>query len=64
MAGGQLPTNRNAKLPPEYVESLGTTLDELKTHLYVPDWKQVSARHEERINKVEQLLANAGKAPK
>ncbi len=64
MAGGQLPTNRNAKLPPEYVESLGTTLEELKTHLYVPDWKQVSARHEERINKVEQLLANAGKAPK
>ena len=64
MAGGNLPTNRNAKLPPEYVESLGTTQEELKTRLYVPDWRQISTHHEERINKVEQLMSRAGKAPK
>lgn len=64
VAGGNLPTNRNAKLPPDYVESLGTTQEELKTRLYVPDWKQVAAHHEERINLVEQLMAGAGKAVK
>jgi putative spermidine/putrescine transport system substrate-binding protein len=64
MAGGNLPTNRNAVLPPEYVQTLGITQEELKTRLYVPDWKQISAHHEERINKLEQLMSSAGKATK
>lgn len=64
MAAGNLPTNRLAKLPPEYVETLGITSEELRTRLYVPDWRQVIGAHEQRINLVEQLMAGAGKSPK
>ncbi|RYF61803.1 MAG: extracellular solute-binding protein [Comamonadaceae bacterium] len=64
VAGGNLPTNRKARLPADYVQTLGISPDELKKRLYVPDWKKVFMHHEERIDLVEQLMAGAGKLKK
>ncbi len=64
MVGGSIPTNRKAKLPDAYVQSLGISPDELMKRLYSPDWKQVVSHHEERVNLVEQIMASAGKSKK
>lgn len=59
--GGGIPTNNLAKLPQDYLDTLGTTREELMKKMYVPDWKTVWEHHEERINMVEQLMSEAAK---
>ena len=59
--GGGIPTNNTAKLPQAYLDTLGTTREELMKQMYVPDWKVVWDHHEERINMVEQLMSEAAK---
>lgn len=57
--GGGIPTNNTAKLPQEYLDTLGTTREALMEKMYVPDWKTVWDNHEERINMVEQIMSEA-----
>ncbi|MEC7258140.1 MAG: extracellular solute-binding protein [Pseudomonadota bacterium] len=58
--GGGIPTNNTAKLPQEYLDTLGTTREALMKQMYVPDWKTVWDNHEERINMVEQIMSQVG----
>ncbi|MBM2293922.1 extracellular solute-binding protein [Sulfitobacter pseudonitzschiae] len=59
-ATGSIPTNTKAELPADYIESLGLPFDELLSKMYKPDWKIIVENNEERINLVEQIMANAG----
>lgn len=58
--GGGIPTNNTAKLPQEYLDTLGTTREELMKKMYIPDWKTVWDNHEDRINMVEQMMSEVG----
>lgn len=60
VATGSIPTNTKAELPADYIESLGLPFDELLSKMYKPDWKIIVQNHEERVNMVEQIMANAG----
>ncbi len=57
--GGGIPTNKTAKLSPEFEASLGVSRDELMKQLYAPDWTKVVQENEERVNMVEKLMATA-----
>lgn len=58
--GGGIPTNNTAQLPQEYLDTLGTTREELMKKMYIPDWKTVWDNHEDRINMVEQMMSEVG----
>jgi putative spermidine/putrescine transport system substrate-binding protein len=57
--GGYLPLNSKAKLPPEAEEQMGMTFAELMTKVYQPDWAFIAEKERERINLLEQLIAEA-----
>lgn len=57
---GNIPTNRNAELPQAYLDDLGLTREEFMAKMHTPDWSAVVQNHEDRVNMVEQLMANSG----
>ncbi|MFC4270330.1 extracellular solute-binding protein [Sneathiella chungangensis] len=61
LATGSLPTNTTVILPPEFEQSIGMPMKELLAKMYVPDWKVVVANREERVDAVEQIMANTQK---
>src|SRR5690606_26951608 len=57
--GGGLPTNKTAKWPADFQETFGITQEDLMKVVYAPDWSKIVEEDEERVNMVEELMADA-----
>lgn len=56
--GGYLPLNSTAVLPEEAETQMGMTFEELMSRVYQPDWQYIAENERDRINLLEQLIAN------
>jgi putative spermidine/putrescine transport system substrate-binding protein len=56
---GWLPVNKGASVPRTLEQDLGVTFADLLPRLYSPDWNEIVARNEERINEAERIVSGA-----